>query len=138
MYGGVGAGLLASVAVGLLFTWGLTISGSANQTYAPVLKPMLEGVFSVVAIAMLSWMLIWMTQQSRLLKNRLKEQLAQPWQTRQPDGEFLANLFAVLREGFETVLFIAAKFQQGSGSYSWRSRALSLLLALAYCCFSLA
>ena len=115
VYGGVGVGLLASVAVGLLFTWGLNASGSANQTYAPVFKPLLEGVFSVVAIAMLSWMLIWMTQQSRLLKKQIEgtvslalADLTAGW------GVFWLIFFAVLREGFETVLFIAAKFQQGA------------------------
>ncbi len=115
VYSGIGAGLLASAAVGCLFIVGLTAAGSANQVYAPVLKPLLEGVFSVVAIAMLSWMLIWMTQQSRLLKKQIEgtvsSALADPtagW------GIFWLIFFAVLREGFETVLFIAAKFQQGA------------------------
>ncbi len=115
VYGGIGAGLLASAVVGFVFIMGLNAAGSANQAYAPVLKPLLEGVFSVVAIAMLSWMLIWMTQQSRLLKKQIEgtvsSALADPtagW------GIFWLIFFAVLREGFETVLFIAAKFEQGA------------------------
>jgi len=115
VYGGVGAGLIASVGVGLLFIWGLTISGSANQTYAPVFKPLLEGVFSVVAIAMLSWMLIWMTQQSRLLKKQIEGTVSSALADSTAGwGIFWLIFFAVLREGFETVLFIAAKFQQGA------------------------
>lgn len=115
VYGGVGVGLLASVAVGLLFTWGLNASGSANQTYAPVFKPLLEGVFSVVAIAMLSWMLIWMTQQSRLLKKQIEGTVSLALADSTAGwGVFWLIFFAVLREGFETVLFIAAKFQQGA------------------------
>ncbi|MBM0741583.1 FTR1 family protein [Phormidium sp. CLA17] len=115
VYSGIGAGLLASGAVGFVFILGLSAAGSTNQVYAPVLKPLLEGVFSVVAIAMLSWMLIWMTQQSRLLKKQIEgtvsstlEDGAAGW------GIFWLIFFAVLREGFETVLFIAAKFQQGT------------------------
>ena len=115
VYGGVGVGLLASVAVGLLFTWGLNASGSANQTYAPVFKPLLEGVFSVVAIAMLSWMLIWMTQQSRLLKKQIEGTVSLALADSTAGwGVFWLIFFAVLREGFETVLFITAKFQQGA------------------------
>lgn len=115
VYGGVGVGLLASVAVGLLFTWGLNASGSANQTYAPVFKPLLEGVFSVVAIVMLSWMLIWMTQQSRLLKKQIEGTVSLALADSTAGwGVFWLIFFAVLREGFETVLFIAAKFQQGA------------------------
>jgi high-affinity iron transporter len=115
VYGGIGAGLLASAVVGFGFILGLSAVDSTNQVYAPVVKPLLEGVFSVVAIAMLSWMLIWMTQQSRLLKQQIEgtvsSALTDPtagW------GIFGLIFFAVLREGFETVLFIAAKFQQGA------------------------
>lgn len=115
VYSGIGAGLLASGAVGFVFIWGLSSVGSANQIYAPVLKPLLEGVFSVVAIAMLSWMLIWMTQQSRLLKKQIEGTVSSALADSTAGwGIFWLIFFAVLREGFETVLFIAAKFQQGS------------------------
>jgi high-affinity iron transporter len=80
-----------------------------------VIEPLLEGVFSVIAIAMLSWMLVWMTQQARYLKAEvegavsaaIKQDSGAGW------GVFSLILIAVLREGFETVLFIVAKFQQG-------------------------
>lgn len=112
---GVWAGLLASGGVGVLFAILFYIVGSLSPAYAPVLKPFLEALFSLAAIAMLSWMLIWMTQQSRLLKaqvegavqSSLADSAGAGW------GVFTLIFFAVLREGFETVLFIAAKFQQG-------------------------
>jgi high-affinity iron transporter len=115
VYGGVGAGLLASALVGLLFIGLLQVFGAADQTYAPVLKPLLEGVFSLGAIAMLSWMLIWMTRQSRLLKAQVEGAVSATLEndTGAGWGVFGLIFFAVLREGFETVLFIAAKFQQG-------------------------
>jgi high-affinity iron transporter len=114
VYGGVAAGLVASGLVGVAFAWTFQVVGTTNQTYAPVLKPLLEGVFSIVAIALLSWMLVWMTQQSRLLKAQIEGAVntslsggAAGW------GILGLIFFAVLREGFETVIFIAAKFQQG-------------------------
>lgn len=112
---GVVGGLVASGLVGLVFAGIFQIAGTVNADYAPVLKPLLEAVFSVAAIAMLSWMLIWMTQQARWLKAQvegaidatLADDSNAGW------GVFTLIFFAVLREGFETVLFIAAKFQQG-------------------------
>jgi high-affinity iron transporter len=115
VYAGVGAGIAASALVGVLFGWLIPTLGAANPKYTPVVEPLLEGVFSVVAIAMLSWMLIWMTRQARFIKTEvegtltaaLKQSNGAGW------GVFSLIFIAVLREGFETVLFIAANFQQG-------------------------
>jgi high-affinity iron transporter len=115
VYAGVIVGLIASALVGLLFGWLVQELSASNPKYAPAIEPFLEGVFSVVAIAMLSWMLIWMTQQARTLKAQvegavgaaLQQNNAAAW------GIFSLICIAVLREGFETVLFILAKFQQG-------------------------
>ena len=115
VYGGVGSGLVASGLVGVLFGWLIQVLGSANQTYAPVVKPLLEGVFGVAAIGMLSWMLIWMTRQARLLKTQIEGAVSQTLSgsTGAGWGIFGLIFFTVLREGFETVLFIAAQLQQG-------------------------
>ncbi|GET40116.1 FTR1 family iron permease [Microseira wollei] len=115
VYAGVGVGLIASALVGLLFGFVVQELSASNPKYAPAIEPFLEGVFSVIAIAMLSWMLIWMTQQARTLKaqvegavgSALKQNNTAAW------GIFSLICIAVLREGFETVLFILAKFQQG-------------------------
>lgn len=116
VYAGVGVGLVASAMVGLLFGWVVKELSASNPKYAPAIEPFLEGVFSLIAIAMLSWMLIWMTQQARTLKAQVENAVgsalkqnnnAAAW------GIFTLIFIAVLREGFETVLFILAKFQQG-------------------------
>lgn len=115
VYGGIAGGLIVSAIVGLLFGLLLQTLGSSNQKYAPVFEPLLEGVFSVAAIAMLSWMLVWMTQQARLLKGQVESAIGATLKGGHAAGWGIFGLifFAVLREGFETVLFIAAKFQQG-------------------------
>jgi high-affinity iron transporter len=115
VYAGVAVGLVASALVGVLFSWGIQSLSATYPQYAPVIEPLLEAVFGVIAIAMLSWMLIWMTQQARHLKGEvegavtaaIKQGNGSGW------GVFTLILIAVLREGFETVLFIVAKFQQG-------------------------
>ncbi|KAM3110010.1 FTR1 family iron permease [Phormidesmis sp. 146-33] len=115
VYGGVAAGLVASAIVGVLFGWMLQSLGSSDQKYAPVLEPLLEGGFSLLAIALLSWMLIWMTQNARHMKQTVEGAIGSvlTTDTKAGWGVFSLIFFAVLREGFETVLFIAAKFQQG-------------------------
>ena len=115
VYTGVGVGIAASTLVGVLFEWVIQTLSAANPKYTPVVEPLLEGVFSVVAIAMLSWMLIWMTQQARFLKTEIQGTLTATLQQNNSAGWGVFSLIfiAVLREGFETVLFIAANFQQG-------------------------
>jgi high-affinity iron transporter len=115
VYAGVAVGLVASALVGVLFSWVIQGLNATYPQYTQVIEPLLEAVFGIVAIAMLSWMLIWMTQQARHLKAEvegavtaaIKEGNSAGW------GVFSLILIAVLREGFETVLFIVAKFQQG-------------------------
>jgi high-affinity iron transporter len=115
VYGGIGVGLAASGLVGVLFGWILVALSASNQQYSPVFEPLLEGAFSLMAIAFLSWMLIWMTQNARLMKQNVEGAIGSALRYRSGAGWgiFALVFFAVLREGFETVLFIAAKFQQG-------------------------
>ncbi|MBU7584709.1 MAG: FTR1 family iron permease [Nostoc sp. TH1S01] len=115
VYAGVAVGIVVSALIGVLFSVVIKALGQINPQYTSVVEPGLEGVFSVLAIAMLSWMLIWMTKQARFMKAQVEgavtEALTQNgnagW------GVFSLILIAVVREGFETVLFIAANFQQG-------------------------
>ena len=113
VYGGIAAGVVASVVVGIVFIWTLGSLEASNHVYAPVFKPLLEAVFGLIAIALLSWMLIWMTKQAKSIKGEVEREIDQAIQTNAAWGVFGLIFFAVLREGFETVVFIAAQFQQG-------------------------
>ncbi|BFM39974.1 FTR1 family protein [Synechocystis sp. LKSZ1] len=115
VYGGIGVGILASALIGVFFNWLILRLPEANQKYTPVIEPLLEGSFSLLAIVMLSWMLVWMTRHARQMRQQVegklgvvfKGNLGEEW------GIFTLVFLAVVREGFESVLFIAAKFQQG-------------------------
>ncbi len=115
VYAGVGVGIVVSALIGILFSIIIKALGAANPQYTPVVEPALEGIFGVLAIAMLSWMLIWMTKQARFMKatveGSITEAIAQ--NSHAGWGVFTLILIAVLREGFETVLFVAANLQQG-------------------------
>ena len=114
VYAGVGVGIVVSAIVGILFSLAIPIISAANPKYTTVVEPLLEGVFSVIAIAMLSWMLVWMTRQARFMKAQVEGTISAALQEKNAGwGVFTLILIAVVREGFETVLFIAANFQQG-------------------------
>jgi high-affinity iron transporter len=127
VYAGVGAGIAASAFVGVLFNVLLQAISVSDRPYAPIIKQLLEGFLGVVAIAMLSWMLVWMTQQARFLKTEVEGAVTavltasspasspanSPANSRAGWGIFGLIFIAVLREGFETVLFVSAQFQQG-------------------------
>lgn len=115
VFGGVGAGIVASAGVGWLFQTGMQALRQSQSAYAPIVEPLLEGTLCIVAIAMLSWMLLWMTQQARSLKAEVEGAVSAALKNRSAAGWGVFSLIfiAVLREGFETVIFIVAKFQQG-------------------------
>ncbi|MEG4148206.1 FTR1 family protein [Microcoleus sp. Pol12B5] len=115
VYAGVAAGIGASGIVGILFNGLLAALSTSEQPYAPVIKQLLEGVLGIVAIAMLSWMLIWMTQQARFLKAEVEGAVTEALTENSNAGWGVFGLIfiAVLREGFETVIFVSAQFQQG-------------------------
>jgi high-affinity iron transporter len=105
--------------------------GQSDWQYAPAIAPSLKAGFCLVAIAMLSWMLIWMTKQAKSLKGEVegavnaalfegKTPSQLPEETRKNSlesqagwGVFTLIFIAVLREGFETVVFILAQFERG-------------------------
>ncbi|MEL7241368.1 MAG: FTR1 family protein [Cyanobacteria bacterium J06573_2] len=115
VYAGVGVGIIFSGLIGLFFASIVQAAGVINPEYAPIVKPLMEAVFSVIAIVMLSWMLIWMTKQAKFMKAEVEGAVQNALQTDTNAGwgVFTLVLIAVVREGFETVLFIAANFQEG-------------------------
>jgi high-affinity iron transporter len=131
VYLGIIAGILGSIGVGILLANTVTSLANVGGVYAPIIQQILAAGFGLIAIAMLSWMLIWMSIQAKSLKgeventidNALKSQNAQK-------AIFLVIFIAVLREGFETVLFILAKFQQ-----QWTLPTLGAIAGLSLAAF---
>jgi high-affinity iron transporter len=116
VYVGIALGLVASAIVGNFFGWAVKALGAANSHYAGAIEPFLEAGFSLVAIGLLSWMLVWMTRNARHLKSQVEGAIGSALDGRAAGwGIFSLVFFAILREGFETVLFIAGKFEQGLG-----------------------
>jgi len=114
VYGGIGVGVGASVLVGIGLNGLLSWLATTPSDYGQALKLGLEGGFGLVAIALLSWMLVWMTRQARTLKGETEGSVTRLLQGDNAAwGVFALIAIAVLREGFETVLFLAAQFTGG-------------------------
>jgi len=97
---GAGIALTLSVVVGaLLFVIGAEFEGKAEQLF--------EGLISLVAVGVLTWMIFWMRRQGARIKGDLQEKVDAALVA---GGRALALLafVAVLREGIETALFLFA------------------------------
>ena len=114
VYAGVAAGIAGSVLIGIFLSLTLSRVQYTMPALQGLLKPLLGVLFGSVAIVMLSWMLIWMTQQARGMKGEVEGSL----QNALADSEganisvFSLVCIAVLREGFETVLFLFSNLDQ--------------------------
>jgi high-affinity iron transporter len=113
VYQGIGAGLLVSLLLGIGVNFGLGQLGLSSWVYGPAVKQALQGGIAIVAIGLLSWMLIWMTQQAKGLKSEVEQSVADALSGNTSWGVFSLVFVAVLREGFETVLFLGAQISQG-------------------------
>jgi high-affinity iron transporter len=71
----------------------------------------LETVVSLVAVAMVSWMIVWMRNHARELKGRLQAEAAGALGSGSMWALVAMAFVAVLREGFETAVFLLAAFQ---------------------------
>ncbi|GMT41849.1 MAG: hypothetical protein IEMM0002_0260 [bacterium] len=104
VYLGAGLGLLSAFALGLLFQ--LYYSGFEGALGELYLKIGIMGF----AVVVLTYMVIWMSRNSRNMKGDIEKAL----ETAVSTGSIFTIVFlaylAILREGFETVLFMGAVF----------------------------
>ncbi|WP_410510590.1 FTR1 family protein [Nodosilinea sp. E11] len=117
-YAGVAAGLAGSVMIGIALGMGLQQLQQGLPGLQIVLKPLLNVLFGAIAIIMLSWMLLWMTRQARSLKGEIEGTVRSALDDDQTAGWSVFSLvcIAVLREGFETVLFIFTNVESSVGA----------------------
>lgn len=71
----------------------------------------LETVVGLIAVSMISYMIIWMRRNSRGLKQSLEGDAAMAIAAGSTIGLVAMAFLAVLREGFETAVFMLAAFQ---------------------------
>jgi high-affinity iron transporter len=97
---GTGLAVLLSAALGTaIFTVGADFEGTSEQVF--------EGLVTLTAVGVLTWMIFWMRRQGARIKSDLQHKVDTALVA---GGLALAALafFAVLREGVETALFLFA------------------------------
>jgi high-affinity iron transporter len=112
MFAGVALAVLISIAVGV----GLELLSS---TLPQRQQEMMETVIGAIAVVFVTSMIIWMNRNAGRLKGELERE-AQAAVTRGGSLALVAMAFlAVLKEGFETAVFLLAAAQTSHGSRWW-------------------
>jgi high-affinity iron transporter len=92
----------------------------------------LETVVGALALCMVTYMIIFMRKHARGLKSDLEGAAASALATGSSRALVLMAFLAVLREGFETAVFLLATFHaSGDATTSWLGAVLGILLAAA-------
>ena len=92
----------------------------------------LETVVGALAVGMVTYMIIFMRRHARGLKKDLEGAAASALASGSSRALVAMAFLAVLREGFETAVFLLATFQaSGNASTSWLGAVLGILLAAA-------
>jgi high-affinity iron transporter len=92
----------------------------------------LETVVGVIAVGMVTYMVIWMRSHARNLKGDLELATASALEQNSTKALVLMAFLAVMREGFETVVFLLAAFNaSGNANASGFGALLGILTAVA-------
>jgi high-affinity iron transporter len=113
----------AAVAIGLRY---------AGQQLPQREQEGLETVVGLIAVAMITYMVVWMRRHSRGLSATLRSEAANALATGSAIALAAMAFLAVLREGFETSVFLLAVFQDATDTAAAGFGAvLGLLIAIA-------
>ncbi|MBG6054770.1 high-affinity iron transporter [Salinibacterium sp. CAN_S4] len=105
---GIGAAIAISLLTGAILTWGpygLSFQG----------QEILGGSLSILAVALVTWMIFWMGTHARNLKGELQSKLDAAVMGAGL-GIVVVGFVSVAREGVETALFIWASVNSGSNA----------------------
>ena len=92
-------------------------------------QEILESSVTAVAVGMVTFMIVWMRRNARHLSGRLRGDASDALASGSMWALIAMAFFAVLREGFETAVFLVASFQASSSPASAGSGALLGLAA---------
>jgi high-affinity iron transporter len=101
-------GIAAAVAICLGIGVGLE---ALNSSLPHKQQEGLETVIALIAVATVTWMVVWMKRNARGMKASIEESAAGALAKGTTTALVAMAFFAVLREGFETAVFLLAAFQ---------------------------
>ncbi|HJU57676.1 MAG TPA: iron uptake transporter permease EfeU [Actinomycetota bacterium] len=81
-------------------------------------RELMEGILALIAVAGVTYMVVWMRRHSRELKRQLEDQAERALLVGSTLALVAMAFFAVLREGLETAIFMLAAFQSSSDPFA--------------------
>jgi high-affinity iron transporter len=114
---GVGLALVLCLAVGIALQ-------AVDRELPQRQQEGLETVIGLIAVAMVTYMILWMRRNSRDLKRSLENATASALETGSTGALVAMAFLAVLREGFETAVFLIAAFNASTSPASAGTGAL--------------
>lgn len=123
-WAGVITAVLASIGVAFVLEW---IGASLEEPYEQIF----EGTTMLLAVVVLTWMIFWMRYQGRFMKRDLELKMHTAITSGAALGIFSIAFFAVLREGIETALFLAASAFANNGFDTLIAAVAGLAFAVA-------
>src|SRR6478735_6478832 len=124
MWIGVGIAIVLCTAVGV----GLDLIGEQLPQKE---QEGLETIIGIVAVAAVTYMIIWMRRHARSIKGTLEGEAASALATGSTMALVGMAFLAVLREGFETSVFLLAAFQDATDTTAAGAGAVLGLVAAA-------
>jgi len=121
----LGTGLAALVSLGAgigLYTLGTSFEGRAEQIF--------EGLTMLLAAAVLTWMVFWMSRQGRVVQTQVEEAAGRAAKGAGKWAVFSLAFLAVVREGIELALFLMAATFTATAAATLTGGLLGLVLAV--------
>ena len=131
------ADAVRQVWIGVAIAVAICVAGAvALQVFASSLpeaqQEALETIVAVLAVAMVTYMIVWMRRHARQMKGHLEGAAASALAEGTAWALVAMAFFAVLREGFETAVFILAAINaSGEAALAFLGAALGILAACA-------
>lgn len=119
---GAAAAAAASLAVGIgLNLLGLEFTGRAEEIF--------EGLATLFAASVLTWMIVWMQKQGKNLKKNIESETSQALNTGKK-ALFTLAFISVFREGLELAIFLLATSFVSSGTLTFAGALIGLTAAV--------
>jgi len=131
----IGVGLAAAIAL----TAGIVIVATIDRLPLRV-QETFEGAAAITAAIVLTWMLFWMRRQGRAMKGEIEHAIDQALDRGSTFALVSLAFVAVLREGFETVLFLLAILGASggdvAGALTWAVAGLAVAVGIGVAMFA--
>ncbi len=122
----------AGVSIGLL-ALGSLLGLRVQEMYSGKTEELIEGILMIISAAFITWAVFFLHNYFGRYKTKLLADLKATVEKQEQRGLFILAFTAVVREGFEIVLFLSAAYFSSDPLTIFKGFALGALAGLAVC-----